>query len=191
MKSLILFDLHYALNNKIAQSKLASILELDDDFDALLLGGDNAELSPDFQNHRILFESLKNRFNCKIGFILGNHELWGKLLNVSSIRLLYEVLPQLGKEYGLAYLEQENLEVKGTTFVGTYGHFDYSFLRPGKGITIDALLRGEFDAGEKKIIWKDMLYMGWEGKSDEEICMDLVKGFSHSGRKETLTDFSL
>src|SRR3989344_8964780 len=144
MESLILFDLHYQHNNSISREKLNIITEIEGDFDSLLLGGDNAELSSDLQNHRILFGELKRRFKCPIGFVVGNHELWGKLSNSSSYKLLYEVFPALGKEYNLVYLEQYNLDIGDNTFIGTYGHFDYSFLRENHGVSLTDLLSGTF-----------------------------------------------
>ncbi len=177
MRSLVLFDLHYQQNNPLSRRKLNRIVELEGDFDAVILGGDNAELSSGLQNHRVLFETLKRKFECPFGFIVGNHELWGKLADVSSWRLLNEIFPNVGREYGFAYLEQENLDVKNYSFIGTYGHFDYSFLKSNKGVSMEDLLRGTFNVGDKKITWKDRIYMNWEGKIDEEVCTELVRNF--------------
>ncbi|MBI2629151.1 metallophosphoesterase [Candidatus Pacearchaeota archaeon] len=178
MRSLVLFDLHYQHNNPISKTKLDKVAGIEGDFDSLILGGDNAELSTGLQNHRVLFERLRRRFECPIAFVLGNHELWGKLGNVSSWRLIYDIFPELGKEYGFTYLESENLDVESSSFVGTYGHFDYSFLRHDRGVSIEDLLRGTFIVERKKITWKDKINMDWEGKRDGDVCVELVDKFS-------------
>lgn len=173
----MLFDLHYQHNNPLSKKKLEIITEIEGNFDSLILGGDNAELSSDLQNHRVLFDRLKRRFECPTSFIIGNHELWGRLGNISSWRLLNETFPNLGKEYNFTYLEKGNLDIKDISFIGTYGHFDYSFLRQDRGVSIEDLLRGTFFTDGKKITWKDRLYMDWEDKDDEEVCAELVSAF--------------
>jgi|SRR3989344_1239245 len=178
MKYLVLFDLHYQLYEERSRERINHILNIEDNFDAVVLGGDNAELSKHLQNHKNLFKSLRNHFNCPIGFIIGNHELWGKSFGFSSTELINDLFPKLAGEYRLTYLEHNNLIVNGTAFVGTYGHFDYSFLREGKGVIKEDLLKGKFKLGEKSnIIWKDRIYMDWEGKGDEEVCASLIDGF--------------
>ncbi len=177
MKHLILFDLHYQHANSLSRKKLDRIEEIEGDFDSLILGGDNAELTFGLQNHHILFDRLKRRFTCPTGFVVGNHELWGKLFNISSWRLFNETFPTLGKEYGFVYLEKSNLDVQNFSFVGTYGHFDYSFLRQGVGVTIEDLLKGTIIAEGKRLTWNDVKYMDWEGMRDEEVCTKIVKSF--------------
>ncbi len=177
MEALVLFDLHYQDANPNSRKKLDEILRIPVEFQAVILGGDNAELSDGLHNHRVLFKSLRERFNCSQGFILGNHELWGRLAHISSRSLLYDIFPAIGQEYGMIYLEQGNLQINETTFVGTYGHFDYSFLREGKGITRDILKKGVFVKGKNKIKWKDIHLMDWEGKNDAEVCKELVSDF--------------
>jgi len=181
----VLFDLHYEHENPLSRKKLDHLEGIEGYFDAVILGGDNAELSHELQNHRVLFERLKRRFECPTGFILGNHELWGKLKNISSWKLLNEVFPDLGREYGFNYLEQENLDSKKFSFVGTYGHFDYSFLRPNKGVSREDLLRGTFITNGKKITWNDRNYMDWESNTDEEVCEGLIKKFGERIKRAT------
>jgi len=108
---------------------------------------------------------------------LGNHELWGKNANVSSRELLNDIFPTLGNEYGFTYLEHTNLIVKDTTFVGTYGHFDYSFLKQESSVTITDLLRGSLNINGRQIFWKDRFFMDWEGRTDQSVCAELVGGF--------------
>lgn len=177
MKALILFDLHYEYGNPISQRKLERITSVEEDIDCLILGGDNAEISPSIGNHRILFEGLRKRFDCPAAFVVGNHDVWGRSINVSSKKLIDDVFPRIGREYGFTSLEQENLDVEETSFVGTYGHFDYSFLREGKGVSIEDLLRGWIIHGDKKTTWHDKKYMDWEGRTDQEVCTELVDQF--------------
>jgi len=191
MRSLILFDLHYQDNNPLSRRQLDRIVETEGDFDSVILGGDNAELSSGLQNHKVLFERLKTRFDCPAGFITGNHELWGKLANLSSWRLINEIFPDLGKEYGFVHLEQRNLNVGDVSFVGTYGHFDYSFLRQNKGVSMDELLKGIFVTEGKEITWKDRLNMDWEGKRDEEVCAKLIKAFDERIKTSTGKSISI
>src|SRR3989338_4582045 len=80
MKSIILTDTHidYDRNPEISYRKEQAIRSLDKNVDCVLLCGDNAELAHGLSNHRIFFGILKEIFNCPFGFIVENHELWGK-----------------------------------------------------------------------------------------------------------------
>lgn len=176
MKALVLFDLHYE-DDPSSRRKLDSVVSTPEDFDAVLLGGDNAELSNGLHNHRVLFGTLRDRFNCPHGFVLGNHELWGRIANISSKKLLEDIFPKLGEEYGFTYLERANLTSQGITFVGTYGHFDYSFLRKNTEISRDLLEGGIFVREGRKITWQDIHLMDWEGRNNEEVCRELVDEF--------------
>ena len=153
MKHLILFDLHYQNSNPFSRKKLEAIVKIKEDFGGLILGGDNAELSSNLQNHRVLFDRLKRRFECPTGFVVGNHELWGRLGNISSQKLLNEIFPALAEKYNFVYLEQKNLDIDDISFIGTYGHFDYSLLQPNKGVLIEDLLKGTFITEGKRITW--------------------------------------
>jgi len=116
MKHLILFDLHYQNSNPFSRKKLEAIVKIKEDFGGLILGGDNAELSSNLQNHRVLFDRLKRRFECPTGFVVGNHELWGRLGNISSQKLLNEIFPALAEKYNFVYLEQKNLDIDDISF---------------------------------------------------------------------------
>ena len=170
MKSLILTDIHYQQNNPVSRKKLKDIMSIKDNINAVILCGDNAELSENESNHFFLFEGLRKRFDCPIGFVLGNHELWGKNIGIHSEELLNKLFLDLADKYNLTYLENENLVVENMTFIGTYGHYDYSFLKKGKVVTIEDLLRGAFKINDKQIKWGDRFYMDWDGKTDKEVC---------------------
>jgi len=177
MDFLFLFDLHFNCGNLVSEKKLESIVKIEGDFDAVLLGGDNASLSSRLRNHIILFDTLQGRFNCPIGFVAGNHGLWGKPAGVSSSILLNDIFSDLSEEVGVTYLEKENLVVGGVSFVGTYGHYDFSFFREGNGVSKGDLLRGEIVVGDKIIGNNDRRFLDWEGRKDEDVCYEILDGF--------------
>ncbi|MEK6910163.1 MAG: metallophosphoesterase [Nanoarchaeota archaeon] len=193
MRALVLSDLHYVLGDPASARRLSVIDSISGKFDAVLLCGDNAELSSDdFQNHATLFGNLRKKFDCPMGAVVGNHELWGRKKGVSSSLLIDKVFPAIFRDYKITSLEHENLSVGDTTFVGTYGHFDYSLFKPGNGVTMDDVRLGKFNTGERIIGWEDIESMDWPGRAHEKVCADLVSKFedrlkSAKGKKISLS----
>ena len=185
MRLLIFSDIHYLNDYESSKKKINEIKKIDIGCQAVVLCGDNAELDPKLTNYHSLFKFLRKKFDCPIGFVVGNHELWGKKIGESSEKLLSEVFAKIGREYNIVYLENENLFVNGWSISGTYGHYDYSLCRDG--IKRDEIIQGKTRVNGELIGWKDKQYMMWGDKTDEEICNLLIENFKgrmkNNGRK--------
>ena len=176
MKLLVLSDLHYNNgNNSRAYNLLKALNGINENPDALVLCGDNAEISDGFQNHFELFDALKKRFPIPTGFIIGNHELWGKERGINARVLLDAIYPDLAKEFDMTYLEQTNMSVNSHVVAGTYGHYDYTLGDPKiftkqeieTGIPVVAAEEEQFTAWDKRLI-------DWQGLTDTKVCSSLV-----------------
>ena len=179
MKATIFTDLHFDhIMGYTRTGKKEDIIKriAEKETDCVLLCGDNAEFDYDFFSHERTFEFFKEIFNCPIALVAGNHCLWGKG-HYSSRDLLYNQYQQLATEFGLIYLENENLQIGDFTIVGTYGHYDYSLGKVGNGITKENFLTGRAIIGDKVHGWVDKSYMDWQGKTDEEITRELMENF--------------
>jgi len=178
MISLVLSDLHHIKESPVSCKKKRAITSLShrNKFDLVLLCGDNAELINDLSNHEDLFGFLKKTFECPIGFIPGNHELWGKVISVSSEKLLYEIFPRVAELMEMKYLESSNIILDGWTIAGTYGHYDYSLGRTGKAVRLENFKTGKLVLNGKENTWNDHEYMDWGKKKNEEVCTELAKG---------------
>ncbi len=166
-------------NQQISERKINEINEIEEGIDAIVLGGDNAEISWNLNEHKVLINKLRKRFGATpIAFVLGNHELWGQWLHWPVKRLLEETFPAFAQRESLVYLERQNLGLNGVTIVGTYGHYDYSLGRTDKGVTLDHITRGEKRFGRYVIQWGDKQQIDTQGRTDTDICEKLVKAFS-------------
>jgi hypothetical protein len=149
--------------------------------------GDNASLSRHkediFYNHRKLFEFFKKKFNCPIGFVSGNHDLW-TAGRIPSKEILYKGFSGLAKEMELVYLEKENMNVKGFVFAGTYGHYDYSLGKTNEYIKRENFISQKAVIGNHSYSWDDREMMDWQGEGDERICFELMKGFEKRARNK-------
>lgn len=170
MKLLVLADLHY----NGYRLKIEKLAKLEDNFDGVLLCGDNAEFVPSWVYHHKLFGFLRKKFSCPIGFVAGNHDLWGKKYGINGKDILDEIMPRIAKGYELSYLEKENLKIGKFTISGTYGHYDYSFAKFTRGLTMNAIRNYSLVIPGKNIIWKDGDCIDWQGKQDLEICHGLL-----------------
>lgn len=177
MKIIVLSDLHidYTRRKELSLKKESKIRELSHDAGCVLLCGDNAEISSDFANHRHLFSVLREHFACPIGFVAGNHDLWG-YGNTNSKTLLESVLPAIAKEYNITSLETSNLCLENYTICGTYGHYDYTFGKIRGCITEHNFITGSAQIGNKIAQWMDKKYTDWEGRSDAEVSHELIAG---------------
>jgi hypothetical protein len=190
MKGLAFTDLHYNKDKLGSKFIRANIEGIEGEFDFVLLGGDNADIGPNFEDHRELFSFLRKKFVCPIGFVAGNHDLWGNYWKISSTRLLREIYPRLANEYGLTYLENEDIELKDGTLVGTYGHYDFSL--KGRGVTLTELLEGKFAISRDFVVdWKDPRFMDWEGLSAQEVCNQLLDDYEHRSMRAERPLFSI
>lgn len=126
---MFLTDLHYSYPSFYKEKALK---ENNQDVDALILCGDNAEIDPSSGNHKYLFSLLKKNYACPIGFVVGNHELFGDKMSpnipTEKIMALLANYESLAKEFEMIYLEKENLSFKEAVIAGTYGHYDGSLI---------------------------------------------------------------
>lgn len=132
MKIGVISDLHIVYDGDIwhSKSKNAVLKDLFSEIDGLIMCGDNAEPTIELDNHKKLFETLRNKSDMPIAFINGNHDLIGhELIENVSINELKDKLSQysvIADEYNIVHLENKNLELEGITICGTYGHYDGS-----------------------------------------------------------------
>ncbi len=183
MKILTIFDLHYIQGDSPSERKLDEIDKIEDEIGAVLLGGDNAEIAPRLRNHLQLIERLRRKYHkIPIGFICGNHDLWTRASGISAQEMLYEIFPEIAKQTGLIYLENENMQFPGLTIAGTYGHYDFSLRKPRGKVTLDDLRKGTFviDLGNKRarLGWVDKEKIHLDGQTDEGLCKKLIEDFN-------------
>ena len=176
MKLLILADLHYNDYNYTSEGKKQELEKITDNLDAVVLCGDNAEVDSGFQNHNKLFRFLRKKFSCPIGFVAGNHDLWTKEIGVDSEKALYEVFPKLAKTYEISYLETEIMNVEDMRITGTYGHYDYSFFVPDRGIKMKDIKNAQVILPGLRFTYNDKKRMQL-GKSDAKLSGQLIESF--------------
>gem|GEM_PF-3959075 len=177
MRALAFSDLHIDANNRVSIEKLARISRMRVKPDAVLLCGDNAEVTHGLGNHRLLFDVLLERFQSPLGFIAGNHDLYGRPSGFTSRELLDETYPALAEELDVMYLERDNLVVGDTTVVGTYGHYDYTLGRVRGTVDEESFRSGVAIVGGRELGWSDHRYMDWCGESDPAVCKKLLSEF--------------
>lgn len=177
MKLLVLADLHYNDYNDFSLCKKQEIARMRDKVDAVVLCGDNAEVDEGFEHHHKLFSFLRKKFSCPIGFVAGNHDLWARKIGMDVEKILYEIYPKLAKEYDLCYLETGIIKMDNVSLIGTYGHYDYSFFVPNRGVTMKDIraFRLQLPGLEPKI-WKDKIKIK-KTISDKKLCNKLLDGF--------------
>jgi predicted phosphodiesterase len=177
MKILMLSDLHHHPNNPLSNKKLKVIKGLKDKFEAVLLLGDNAEATKNFGYHHHLFKSLRERFECSIGFVVGNHDFWAKKYDLTAEQVLYEVMPKLAKEYDLTYLENENLKLSDLEIAGTYGHYDYSLSKNNEAVTLQNIENYSINLFNHPITWRDGEKIELGNITNDQLCSKLLINF--------------
>lgn len=118
MKLAFTSDLHYPVASPEQLTSLAHEIQAEA-VEALILAGDLGESL----NHEKFIEECISFFKNaapKIGFVAGNHDLWG-----DTQRIWSEVLPSLSSDT-VIYLEDQNLILNDVAVVGSYLHYDYS-----------------------------------------------------------------
>jgi Icc-related predicted phosphoesterase len=183
MRALLFSDLHIGLRGV---EKLEMITKINATPDAVILCGDNAEVTKDLFYHQVLFQLVQKKFQCPVGFICGNHDLYGKRINESVEEMLFEHYPRLAKHTGVIYLEQENLRVQDCTFSGTYAHYDYSF---SSVFDRNDLRTGRTIIGKREHIWVDKEEMLLQ-ETDEGLCHRLLDAWESRLSGENLITIS-
>lgn len=145
----------------------------EEEFDCLLLCGDNAETDTGFPYHHALFKDIREQFSGLVGFVVGNHDLWAPG-GWNSWEILYNKMPELAERYDLHYLETENLVIDDWTIAGTYGHYDYGFGRVSEEIA----RKGEYNSSQGRLSWIDIKQIKWGEREDLEVCRTLLNRFS-------------
>lgn len=132
--------------------------------DIILIAGDTGEPAEDFDKCLSLFSGLP----CPIGIVIGNHDVYatdGK----HSEDLWVNILPGIVKKHGLIWMEEENIVIGDTAFVGTLAWYDYSSKDPHYPLPDDY-----FFLNKKKFV-SDGKYINWKRK-DTEFAAELRDG---------------
>jgi hypothetical protein len=100
----------------------------------------------------------------------GNHDLWNNDKKYPSRLLWEQVLPGIAESTGTAWLDRENVILRGVAIVGSTAWYDYSAQDPSVKAPADECWRrkGETDADAWKIDWP------W---NDLEFCAMIEPGF--------------
>ena len=158
MKIIVLSDLHFA-NDDFSLRILAGLEKVTSEKpDALLLCGDNVEVSGNCRTHRYLFTFLRSKFDCPIGFVAGNHDLWTSRWQIKSEAMLNEILPEIAEKNKVEYLENKIMQVGKWNIAGTYGHYDYSLAGLSDKVTMQDVKNFYITIEGKTICWMD----GWK-----------------------------
>lgn len=149
-KGIITSDLHHGITSPVR------ILSLRNEFiahnpDIILIAGDTGEPVEDFDKCLSLFSGLP----CPVGIVIGNHDVYATDGNHSE-DLWANLLPGIVKKHGLIWMEEENIVIGDTAFVGSMAWYDYSSKDPFFSLPDDFffLNKGKIMADGKYIDWK-------------------------------------
>ncbi len=134
--------------------------------DCLVIGGDIGER---IEGYRQMLRVLQT-VDCPRLVLAGNHDLWARD-GIDSETLWAETLPNLTREYGAIWLEDENWVRDGLAICGTLGWYDYTGRDPSILMTDEQYFR------EKGRYMADGVYMRWM-QTDIEFANMLGEAFS-------------
>lgn len=121
MKLIYTSDLHYESIEQEGMITHAKFINRQEP-DIVVLGGDIGYPVYNFDRCLQLFREY---VNCKIGVILGNHDIWAyKQFTTNS--LWEEHLPELIYDYGFTYLENDIIFINNIAIIGSIAWYDYS-----------------------------------------------------------------
>ena len=166
MRTIITSDPYRYHEKKTALDKLADhISEVAPDL--FVIAGNLGEPVSNFESALECFSSLP----CQKAVITGNRDIWHREGEHTSQQLWEEVLPSVIRRCGYAWLEQDNLIIKGVGVCGTVGWYDYSARDPTLGYTTE-----DYE-NLKGLVSKDSRHIDWQW-SDREFSSHLQKGFA-------------
>ncbi len=123
-KIAITADIHYGTLTREEQLEDFVQLMNKEKMDFLLIGGDLASRGGDHNQFKQALGILK-KFNGKVLFTPGNHDLWTR--KGDSFDLLTKKLPLLFEESGHHMLDMKPYIIDKLGIVGSIGWYDYSF----------------------------------------------------------------
>ena len=160
--AIITSDLHLGFDPvDCIQFQKDKMLQLDPA--VIIIAGDIGESAKNFRKCLSLFSDVE----CPVGVVIGNHDLYAYDKKYPSEDLWTRVLPGIVKKLGLVWMEEENIIINGTAFVGTVGWYDYS----AKTVNMPDRFYDE----EKGAIISDGEYINWL-RTDKEFAADILAG---------------
>ena len=182
MNILFTADIHlgYARGGPGSRRFLENLTNIGD-LDAIVIIGDLAENGPEstdetFKHHRIALELVKRTGCPNIAFCAGSHDIWRIRSNQDSWEIFHDGFYDLAREFGVVYLERENLYLSNIAIAGTMAHYDYSMAEEGlifNGITVRMKhFRDKIPPGYDEPIWGDAKWLVW--KYDDPTACKLI-----------------
>ena len=193
-KIIITADLHFGIHeqyDEIVAYFLQNLQSLGE-IDAFIIIGDVAEsLELDSRhfgnNHKKLFQGIKNLSVKHIAFCAGNHDIWSRT-GLDSWEILTKKLKAVADDSGVTYLEADNLYTEELAIVGTIGHYDYSLATEGLEINGQMIDESHYETkippGFDRPLWNDAKYIHWS-YSDKEACEKICTDFKKRLDEET------
>lgn len=186
MRAIVTADLHYGMSKTCNAGVLSFLHTLEDlgHFDLMVICGDVAETihlngNSIGKNHRQVFRTIKKLDIDHIAFCAGNHDIWASGES-NSWAIYTKTLREIAAEWGVTYLDFENLYLGDVAVTGTMGHYDYSFAT--KGLVVKGIPVEEKHYSNKTPptctapVWSDANYINWE-YSDVEACKKICGNF--------------
>lgn len=162
-KAIITSDLHHGITSPVCILSLRNEMLVHNP-DIILIAGDTGEPAEDFDKCLSVFSGL----SCPVGIVIGNNDLYATAGNHSE-DLWVNILPGIVKKHGLIWMEEENIVIGDTAFVGTMAWYDYSSKDPHFPLPDDY-----FFLNKKKFV-SDGKYINWKRK-DTEFAAELRDG---------------
>ena len=122
-KIVITSDLHHGITRLDEIAQLRNEIA-DESPDLMLIAGDIGEGVERIEACLNEFKTL----NCPVGVIAGNHDLWLRDYTIirDSAHLMDEYLPQMVRNHGMHWMENEVIQLGDVAVIGTLGWYDYS-----------------------------------------------------------------
>jgi 3',5'-cyclic AMP phosphodiesterase CpdA len=98
--------------------------------------------------------------NSEILVVPGNHDVWNYMFDSKSDTIFYDVLPNLCKDEGCIWLENENFVYENWLFSGSIMWYDYSSKKYAPGEV--SVMPDELFASRKGRYNNDGNYIDWE-----------------------------
>lgn len=163
-KAIVTSDLHHGITSPVRTLSLR-IEMLAHEPEVIIIAGDIGEPAEEFDKCLSVFSGLP----CPVGIVIGNHDLYATAGNHSD-DLWANILPGTVKKHGIVWMEEKNIVIGDTAFVGTLAWYDYSSKDPHFPLPDDYffLNKGKFVSDGNYINWK---------RKDTEFAAELREGF--------------
>lgn len=161
--AIITSDLHLGLD-PVASIQFLKDKIVQHDPTVIIIAGDIGESVKNFRDCL----SLLSDVGCPVGVVIGNHDLYAYDKRYPSEELWTKALPHIVKKLGLVWMEEENIVINGTAFVGTVGWYDYS----SKTLKVS----DRFYEEEKGAFVSDGSYIDWL-RTDKDFAAELLLSF--------------